>query len=83
MLVQLLVLSVDNLSGVMCCPGRGVRGLAVPQCVTQLTAVLAVSAAAGVLAGGCRVLQLRWQRSFLVVPSAILQITFSFRGVIL
>lgn len=77
------MLSVDNLSGVTCCAGRGVRGLAVPPSVTQLSAVVGVSAVAGVLAGGCRVLQLHWEHSFLVVPSAILQITFSFKGVIL
>lgn len=47
------------------------------QAVIQLTAVLGVSAAAGISAGGCRVLQLRWQHSFLVIPSAILQIISS------
>lgn len=48
--------SVDNLSGVTCSPERGVKGLAVPESVTQLPAVVGVSAAAGVSAGGCRVL---------------------------
>lgn len=52
------MLSVDNLRGVTGSPERGVRGLAVPQSVTQLTAVVGISAAAGISAGGCRVLQL-------------------------